>query len=111
MITGDFNLELLCASKPEVLQYCDTLEQFNLTQIENKSTRTTLNRTSLIDHIILSAPTICKHTDVLPCPHIRDHDGPYAILNVRAPRFHTYVTKNILILNNIYLTSVNYLLV
>ena len=74
-------------SKPEVLQYCDILEQFNLTQIVNKPTRITLNRASLIDHIILSDPAICKHTDVLPCPHISDHDGPYAILNVRVPRF------------------------
>ena len=87
MITGDFNLDLLCTFKSEVLQYCDILEQFNLTQIVNKPTRTTLNRASLIDHIILSNPTICKHTDVLPCPHISDHDGPYAILNVRVPRF------------------------
>ena len=87
MITGDFNCDLLCTSKPEVLQYCDTLEQFNLIQIVNKPTRTTLNRASLIDHIILSNPTICKHTDVLPCPHISDHDGPYGILNVRVPRF------------------------
>ena len=87
MITGDFNLDLLCTSKPEILQYCDILEQFNLSQIVNKPTRTTLNRASLIDHIILSDPTICKHIDVLRCPHISDHDGPYAILNVRVPRF------------------------
>ena len=87
MITGDFNLDLLCTSKPEVLQYCDILEQFNLTQIVNKPTRITLNRASLIDHIILSDPAICKHTDVLPCPHISDHDGPYAVLNVRLLRF------------------------
>ena len=87
MITGDFNLDLLCTSKPQVLQYCHILEQSNLTQILNKPARTTLNRASLIDHIILSDPTICKHTDVLPCPHISDHDGPYAILNVRVPRF------------------------
>ena len=64
------------------------MEQFNLTQIVNKRTRTTLNRALLIDHIILSDPTICKHTDVLLCPHISDHDDPYATLNVRVPRFH-----------------------
>ena len=86
MITGDFNLDLLCTSKPEVM-YCDILEQFNLTQIVNKPTRTTLNRASLFDHITFSDPAICKHTDVLPCPHISDHDGPYAILNVGVPRF------------------------
>ena len=62
------------------------MEQFNLTQIVNKPTRTTLNKASLIDHIILSDPTICKHTDVLPCPHISDHDGSYTILNVRVLR-------------------------
>ena len=38
MIIGDFNLDLLCTSKPEVLQCCDILEQFNLTQIVNKPT-------------------------------------------------------------------------
>ena len=58
-----------------------------MTQIVNKPTRTTLNRASLIDHIILSDPTICKHTDVLPCPHTSDHDVSYAILNVRVPQF------------------------
>ena len=58
-----------------------------MTQIVNKPTRTTLNRASLIDHIILSNPTICKHIDVLPCPHISDHYGLYAILNVRVRRF------------------------
>ena len=41
MIIGDFNLDLLCASKPGAAQYCDILEQFNLTQIANKPTRTT----------------------------------------------------------------------
>ena len=87
MITGNFNLDLSCTSKPDVLRYCDILGQFNLIQIVKKPTRTTLNRASLIDHIILSDPTICKHTDVLPCPHISDHDGPYAILNVRVLRF------------------------
>ena len=58
-----------------------------MTEIVNEPTRTTLNRAPVIDHIIFSNPTICKYTDVLPCPHISDHDGPYAILNVRVPRF------------------------
>ena len=94
------------------------MEQFNLTQIVNKPTRTILNRASLIDHIILSDPSICKHTDVLPCPHISDHDGPYAILNVRVPRFqprlkyicdekHLNIDQYIYIYIYIYISDIN----
>ena len=32
-------------------------------------------------------PQRVTHTDVIPCPHISDHDTPYICLNVRVTRF------------------------
>ena len=42
---------------------------------------------TLINHIIVDDVDVVKYTNVLPCSTISDHDAPYAILNVRKPRF------------------------
>ena len=73
--------------KTEVKHYHNILQQFNLKQIVEKPTRTTINSATIIDHMIVSDDSLVKHTDVLPCELFSDHDGPYAILNIRKPPY------------------------
>ena len=65
------------------------LECFNLHQHVNKPTRITSTSQTLIDHIISNMPNRITHCDVLPCPTISDHDGPYACVNVRVCKFES----------------------
>ena len=83
LVTGDINLDLFCPNKPPVRKYLDILSTLNLTQHVTKATRTTLHLETLIDHIITNMPRQVTFTDVLPCPHISDHDAPYVCINVR----------------------------
>ena len=87
LITGDININLYNTDNPAVKSYTDILAQHNLSQIIEKPTRTTRNTSTLIDHIIVSHPEMVKHKDVLPCPYVSDHDGPYVIMNVRFPKY------------------------
>ena len=83
LVTGDINLDLFCPNKPPVRKYLDILSTLNLTQHVTKATRTTFHSETLIDHIITNMPRQVTFTDVLPCPHISDHDAPYVCTNVR----------------------------
>lgn len=67
--------------------YLSLLEWFNLHQIVSKKTRITSTRRTLVDHIIVSHKDIVRDTDMLHCPMISDHDGPYALLNVRLKKY------------------------
>ena len=87
LITGDFNINLNEKQKPEVQRYCDIMNMFNLHQIVTKPTRTTSHSSTLIDHIITSDKNIITSTVVLPCDLISDHDAPYAMINLKTPRY------------------------
>ena len=89
LITGDLNINLIDHLHTDVQKYTNILSQFNLDQVVTKPTRVTKNSSTLIDHIIISNKELIKHTDVLPCPLISDHDGPYALINVRTPRYES----------------------
>ena len=83
MIVGDTNINAPDSPEiPDNRKYLNLLQQYNLYQIVSKSTRITTKYCTLIDHIIVSHKDLVKHTDVLPCSTINDHDGPYALLNV-----------------------------
>ena len=87
LITGDININVLNTNRPDVIKYLNILSQFNLHQIINTPTRSTDVTQTLIDHIIVSDTELVKHSGVLPCPSISDRDGPYALLNIRSPRY------------------------
>lgn len=87
VLCGDFNIDLLQPSLSITKQFMDLLYVFNLTQHINKATRTTRRSSTLIDLIISNCPQSIKYTDVLPCSIISDHDGPYALVDIRVQRF------------------------
>jgi len=84
---GDVNVNMLTPNSPEVKKYTDMLTSLNLHQHVERPTRTTPTSKTLIDHIISNAPNRVTYCNVLPCPTISDHDGPYACINVRVKRF------------------------
>ena len=87
VLCGDFNIDLLQPSLSITKQFMDLLYVFNLTQHINKATRTTRWSSTLIDLIISDCPQSIKYTDVLPCSIISDHNGPYALVDIRVQRF------------------------
>ena len=87
LITGDFNIDLLKFHKPNTRRYIELLQSFNLDQMVTKATRTTNSSATLIDHIITNLPNNVTHIDLMPCPLISDHDGPYVTINVRVARY------------------------
>ena len=86
-VSGDMNINLMSFEDTKCRKYLNMIDQFNLTQMVKTPTRITQNTSSLIDHILISHPSLIKYTDVLPCHGISDHDGPYALINVRVPRY------------------------
>ena len=58
MIAGDTNINALFPEIPE-------------------PTTTTATSCTLNDHIIVSHKVLVKHTDVLPCHTVSNHDGPH----------------------------------
>ena len=50
-------------------------------------TRVTSSSRTLIDHIITNQPSTITYTGVIPCGIVSDHDGPFACINVRVPRY------------------------
>ncbi|XP_057305263.1 uncharacterized protein LOC130642193 [Hydractinia symbiolongicarpus] len=86
MLTGDFNIDLL-KSSPKKSLYLSTLYQFDLTQIITSPTRTTEISSTLIDHISVDNVDIVSKSGVLPCSTISDHDGTFALLNIKVPRY------------------------
>ena len=87
LITGDFNIDLLKPDKPNNRRYNELLQCLNLNQMVTKVTRTTNTSSTLIDHIITTLPKNVTYTDILPCPLISDHNGPYVTVNVQVIRY------------------------
>ena len=87
LIAGDMNINLMSYEDTKCREYLNMIDQFNLVQMGKTPTRITQSTSSLIDHILISQPSLIKFTDVLPCHGISDHDGPYALTNIRVPRY------------------------
>ena len=84
VLIGDMNINLFDTDSPVTQKYVDILAAHNLHQHIDKATR---NSCSLIDHISTNYPNKVKHTDVIPCPEVSDHDMPFICLNARLNNF------------------------
>jgi len=87
VITGDMNIDVSEPLKPLAKQYMSILNSLGLAQHISTPTRSTASCSTIIDHIISNKPKRITHSNVLPCPLVSDHDGPYVCINVRVTRF------------------------
>lgn len=87
VVTGDMNIDMFKSECPNTKKYTEMLETLNLYQHVTHPTRSIPVSSSLIDHIISNIPNRITYCNVLPCPTISDHDGPYACINIRVSRF------------------------
>ena len=85
--TGDVNVDMLMPNCPKVRKYINMLKSRNQHEHVQRPTKTTSTSKTLIDHIISNAPNCVSYCNVLPCPTISDHDGPYTCMNARVKRF------------------------
>ena len=87
ILTGDINFDLIGRPDSLVTRYSNTLDMFGLEQIVTKPTRVTRTFRTLIDHIIINYPMRISATDVIPTSIVREHDAPFAFINVRVNRY------------------------
>ena len=87
VITGDMNIDMLTPTNDITKEYQSLLDMFDLHQIINEPTRITRTSRTIIDHIVVNSPTNIAASGVIPCSIVSDHDGVYACVNVRVPRF------------------------
>ena len=85
--TGDVDVDMLTPNRPEVKKYIGRLTSLNRHQHVQRPTRTIPTSNTPINHIIRNASNRISNCNVLPCPTISGHDGPYAYTNVRVKRF------------------------
>ncbi|CAB4033576.1 Hypothetical predicted protein, partial [Paramuricea clavata] len=95
ILTEDMNIDMLQAENSLTKQYQCMVDVFGLHQVIEKPTRVTKSSKTLIDHLITNFPQRISDTGIIPCSmdHF-DHDGIYASINVRVPRFearHKYI--------------------
>ena len=86
ILTGDINFDLIGRPDSLVTRYSNTLDMFGLEQIVTKPTRVTRTFRTLIDHIITNYPMRISATDVISTSIVREHDAPFAFINVRVNR-------------------------
>ena len=100
ILTGDCNINMLKPNDSLTKQYQGILDVFGLQQLITQPTRVTRSSKTLIDHLITNHPQRVTDTGLIPCSIISDHDGYYACVNVRVPRFEARY-KNIRITKNL----------
>jgi len=86
-LTGDTNIDMLKPSDKLTKQYRSILEAFGCYQHVTKPTRITRTSKTLIDHIVTNNRSCITATDVIPGWLISDHEGIFACVNVRVPRY------------------------
>ena len=64
--------------------YCDILKGHGLTQHATQPTR---NNHTILDHITTNIPSRVKHTSVIQCPEISDHNCPYIFFDAKLKPF------------------------
>lgn len=84
LILGDLNCNILKPG-PECKALKDFIAEFNLTNIINSPTRVTNTSTTLIDVILLSAPSLVESSGVINTT-ISDHFTVYAVLRLKLPK-------------------------
>jgi exonuclease III len=86
-VTGDVNIDMLNSSHSMTKQYKSVLDVLGMHQHVTKPTRVTPTSRTLIDHIITNYPQCVAVTDIIPSSTVSDHDGVFACINVRVPRY------------------------
>ena len=85
--TGDTNIDMLKPSHKSTKQYRSILEALGCYQHFTKPTRITRTSKTLIDHIVTDNRSCITASDVIPGWSISDHEGIFACVNVRVPRY------------------------
>ena len=84
----DVPVEIFLGGDYKVIkQYQCILDVFGLHQVIENPTRVTKSSKTLIDHLITNFPQRIADTGIIPCSIVSDHDGIYASINARVPRF------------------------
>ena len=78
---------MLKPSDSHTKQYQSILDAFGCHQHVTKPTRITRTSKTLIDHIVINNRRCITATDVIPGWSISDHEGIFACVNVRVPRY------------------------
>ncbi|PFX12174.1 hypothetical protein AWC38_SpisGene23906, partial [Stylophora pistillata] len=86
-LTGDTNVDMLKPSDNIIKQYRSILEALGCYRHVTKPTRITRTSKTLIDHIVTNSRSCITATDVIPGWSISDHEGIFACVNVRVPRY------------------------
>lgn len=87
LLTGDINIDMLNPSDSHTKQYQSILDAFGCHQHVTNPTRITRTSKTLIDHIVTNNRRCITATDVIPGRSISDHEGIFACVNVRVPRY------------------------
>ena len=87
LLTGDTNIDMLKPSDSHTKRYQSILGAFGCHQHVTKPTRITRKSKTLIDHIVTNNRRCITATDVIPGWSIGDHEGIFACVNVRVPRY------------------------
>ena len=90
VLSGDFNINMMDTNNHTTNDFQSALTQFNFEQLIQEPTRTTENSSTLIDLIITDRKSLVTACEVIPCTNISDHDGVYAILNVKLPKYEQH---------------------
>ena len=86
-LTGDTNIDMLKPSDKHTKQYRSILEALGCYQHVTKPTPITRTSKTLNDHIVTNNRSCITATDVIPGWSISDHEGIFACVNVRVPRY------------------------
>ena len=75
------NIDIIKVIDPAYRLYHDILKGHGVTQHVTQPTR---NNHASLDHITTNNPSTVKHTSVIQCPEINDHDCPYFITDAKS---------------------------
>ena len=92
LLTGDINIDIDVLSPSDRLtkRYQSILDAFGCQQHMTKATRITPMSKTLIDHIVTNNRRCITAIDVIPGWSINDHEGIFACVNVRVPRYQPW---------------------
>ena len=84
ILYGDMNIDIIKVNDPAYRLYRDIFKGHGLTQHVTHPTR---NNHAILDHITTNIPSRVKHTGVIQCHEISDHDCPYIIFDAKSKPF------------------------
>ena len=84
ILCGDTSIAIIKVNNPVYRFYRDILKEHGLTQHVTQSIR---NNHAILDHITTDIPSRVKHTSVIQCPEISDHNCPYIITDAISKPF------------------------